>query len=175
MTRDSKAEKLCNKRGVATSLVSGIYRQATGNQIVLGKVMGLITEIFCNENQYRCSQPGYLDRQKRRQKVLVESSGLGDSSTVCNCSLWAVGELPLSGSDKACPARRCCDGSKFLRQCGDDDNSQKRKCCIFYVSAFSLSLCISSCIVLKEKRSNSMSYFNIFLFIQRERYCFLTN
>lgn len=55
MTRDSKAVKLHNKRGVATSLVSGIYRQAVGSQIVPDKVMGLINGIFCNENKYRGS------------------------------------------------------------------------------------------------------------------------
>lgn len=50
MTRDSKAEKLRNESGVVSSLVSGIYRQAVANQIVLDQVMGLITEILCNEN-----------------------------------------------------------------------------------------------------------------------------
>lgn len=103
----------------------------------------------------------------------MERSGLGDSSTVCNCSQCGIDELPLSGSDKACPAWKSCDGSKFLQQCGDDDNLQKRDCCIFYVSAFSFSLCIYLCAVLKEDRSNNMSYFSILIFIQRDRYWFL--
>lgn len=70
MTRDSKAVKLHDRRGVATSLISGIYRQAVGHQMVPEKVMVLSTEIFCTDDYTEVHKLGIWAGKREGRKCL---------------------------------------------------------------------------------------------------------